>query len=72
MVTLITQGDSDGITGRCDERCYMARHPECTCCCGGKNHGVGKEQAMENVRDWAEDILPAGITLLPHQPTLVE
>lgn len=26
---------------RCDDRCLYARGPECTCSCGGMNHGRG-------------------------------
>jgi len=36
------------LSGRCDAKCYEAEHPECDCCCGGVNHGVGFRQAAKN------------------------
>lgn len=54
MTTLISYHTSDGCEGRCDARCYKAKHPECTCICGGRNHGVGIEKALENTREMAE------------------
>ena len=57
MATLITLMTNDGIKGRCDERCYNATGPDCTCCCGEKNHGVGVKQARTNTRD----MLPADV-----------
>lgn len=54
MTTLISYHTSDGCEGRCDARCYNAKHPECTCICGGRNHGVGIEKALENTREMAE------------------
>jgi hypothetical protein len=33
---------------QCDERCYNAEGPACSCCCGGANHGVGLDQAVIN------------------------
>ena len=63
MVTLMMTGNSSGTTGRCDERCYNARHSECKCCCGGKNHGVGKSQAEANIKEWVESHLPEGCEL---------
>jgi len=38
---------------QCDERCYNAQHPACSCCCGGANHGVGLEEALLNTRRMA-------------------
>ena len=42
---------------RCDARCYMAKGNDCTCLCGGKNHGVGHEAAMENTRKDGDEML---------------
>jgi len=53
MTTLIAVYDSDGCKGRCDARCYDATSPECKCICGGRNHGVGKNQAIENTNELA-------------------
>jgi len=34
---------------RCDASCYEAKSPasECQCACGGENHGIGRERAIE-------------------------
>jgi len=54
MATLITQHNSDGLVGRCDEKCYGAKCEDCSCICGGRNHGTGLGQALENTRELAE------------------
>jgi len=36
--------------GRCDSKCYNAKASGCSCICGGTNHGVGLERAIENTR----------------------
>jgi predicted RNase H-like HicB family nuclease len=54
MVTLISWATSGGEEGRCDAKCYSAAEDECDCCCGGLNHGAGREQAEENTRELAE------------------
>jgi hypothetical protein len=51
MTTLIVVGNSEGVVGRCDAKCYEAREPECDCICGGRNHGVGLQRALENTAD---------------------
>ncbi|MCE7937077.1 MAG: hypothetical protein DYG90_00455 [Chloroflexi bacterium CFX6] len=55
MTTLITFTNSAG-TQRCDAHCHNATHPECTCICGGMNHGCGHEKAVENTREHAIDL----------------
>lgn len=59
MTTLISVHNSDGLVGRCDAHCHDAKTPaaECKCVCGGRNHGVGKEKAIENTREMAETML---------------
>lgn len=47
------------IEGRCDAKCYNARHADCHCICGGRNHGAGLERARENTRELAGDQLKA-------------
>ena len=47
MVILKTY-NSAGETGRCDARCYEAKTKRCRCCCGGRNHGAGLNQAIKN------------------------
>ena len=55
MTTLIASYDGEGnCTGRCNASCYAAKHPDCDCICGGKNHGVGKKIATDNTREYAE------------------
>lgn len=54
MTTLIAVYTSDGCEGRCDAKCYDAEWDECTCICGGRNHGAGKQQALDNTRELAE------------------
>lgn len=57
MVTLIAVYNSEGLVGRCDAKCYEAEHPECDCICGGANHGAGRKQAAENIREYAEAMI---------------
>ncbi|WP_142988263.1 hypothetical protein [Granulicella rosea] len=50
MAALITARHNDKIV-RCDANCYNARtirSDQCTCICGGTNHGVGLRQGFEN------------------------
>jgi hypothetical protein len=54
MTTLIAVYNSEGCVGRCDARCYDADEPGCECICGGRNHGAGKQQALDNTRELAE------------------
>jgi hypothetical protein len=54
MTTLISYQSSGGDQGRCDAKCYDADWDECDCICGGRNHGAGKEQALENTRELAQ------------------
>ena len=56
MTTLIAVYNSEGgCVGRCDAKCYAAHLPGCECVCGGRNHGKGAAQAMENTRELAEE-----------------
>ena len=57
MTTLIFYQSSGGDQGRCDAKCYYAREDECECICGGRNHGAGKERALDNTRELAESWL---------------
>jgi hypothetical protein len=43
----------DGCAGRCDAKCYNAWEPECHCICQGGNHGVGRQEAIDNTRELA-------------------
>lgn len=57
MTTLIYVGNSGGCVGRCDAKCYDAKEPGCDCICGGLNHGVGLQVALDNT---AELVDPTG------------
>ena len=59
MSTLIAAYNSEGCIGRCDAKCYNATYPECDCICGGANHGVGIQQAIDNTRELAENWIEA-------------
>ncbi len=59
MTTLIAVYNSEGCVGRCDARCYEATEPQCNCICGGRNHGAGLEQAVDNTRELAQQWLDA-------------
>jgi hypothetical protein len=48
MTTTLAVYNSEGCVGRCDARCHEAKGPHCNCICGGKNHGAGEAQAIEN------------------------
>ena len=61
MATLIAVYNSEGCVGRCDAKCYKATEPQCVCICGGMNHGVGYNKAVENTSEWvAEEAEAAG------------
>lgn len=48
MKALLAVCNSEGCR-HCDAKCYNAKQEDCECVCGGRNHGVGKKQAMSNV-----------------------
>ena len=48
MTTVLAVYTSDGCIGRCDANCHDATDDKCTCICGGKNHGVGLQKAIEH------------------------
>lgn len=56
MAVLIRQRLGGHQTRRCDARCYNAKGEKCTCICGGANHGVGLDKAVENSQKIARDI----------------
>jgi len=68
MTTLIEFITKDGRPPRrCDAKCYNAKGPKCTCVCGGRNHGVGINNAIHNTYDykhWLEDAQDAGEFIL--------
>jgi hypothetical protein len=57
MTTLISYQSSGGDQGRCDAKCYNAWGPECHCICQGGNHGLGRQEAIDNTREFARSWL---------------
>jgi hypothetical protein len=57
VTTLIAVYTSEGCVGRCDAKCYDAASPSCACICGGRNHGAGRERALENTRGYTHEWL---------------
>ena len=57
MATLIYASNSDGCIGKCDAKCYDAKEPHCDCICGGRNHGVGYNKAVDNTREYADEMM---------------
>lgn len=51
MATLIAVYNSEGCVGRCDAKCYNATTEQCTCICGGVNHGAGFRKAADNTAE---------------------
>jgi len=39
----------------CNAQCYDAKGEVCYCVCGGKNHGIGLEKAIENTKQMLEE-----------------
>lgn len=51
MASLLIIRRGADIIGHCDQLCYDAKHDECVCtACGGTNHGIGYQAAVENTR----------------------
>jgi hypothetical protein len=48
--TVLAVFTSEGCVGRCDATCHNATTGECDCICGGRNHGAGHHEAVENTR----------------------
>jgi hypothetical protein len=71
-MTLIEQRNGDGsLAGRCDARCYEAKNPDCDCICGGKNHGAGLKQAMDNTSAMTAALLEkTGVSVPSHNGDL--
>ena len=60
-MTLIEVRKNGSILGRCTSKCFLgspALRDRCTCVCEGLNHGVGLEEALENlprlVNEWVD------------------
>lgn len=55
MIILKSNGNNGG---QCDAKCYNAntRAKNCSCICGGMNHGKGWTQAIKNVQETREEL----------------
>ena len=54
-MVIIEVRTEQGVVGRCDANCYDAKGTECHCICGGANHGVGVNVAMEDRQYLSDD-----------------
>jgi hypothetical protein len=50
VTTVLSVGNSEG-ERRCDARCHDAGKTECDCVCGGRYHGKGRRQVLDQVQD---------------------
>ncbi len=58
MATLITQETSGGKRRSCTDRCHNARHPKCTCICGGRYHGAARDGSLgQKVEEFQDQII---------------
>ena len=71
MTTLITTFTPGGNIRRCDANCHNAQHSNCTCLCGGMNHGKGNKQATINTQTHARRIINDWTKENPDAPQLV-
>ncbi len=46
---LIEIRNPQGVHARCDAACYDATDEDCSCPCGGANHGIGLPAAINNI-----------------------
>ncbi len=70
MTTILTVGDSDG-ERRCDARCYSAKGPDCECCCGGRNHSIGLQAALEGNQEFVAELAGVGLKVVAGNVQLV-
>jgi hypothetical protein len=54
MAVMIRVYSGERCVGQCDARCYNAQRGNCSCICGGVNHGAGFAQALKNTEDMVE------------------
>ena len=70
MVTLMKAVGGKKVR-RCNGRCHDAKHDKCTCICGGKNHGAGRVQAEQNVREDPKSFTDTAHELAPDASAIV-
>jgi len=61
MTVVMEQISSSGKRRQCNSRCHSAKHPKCTCICGGKFHGSARdgtfEQKVEELRKPIQEMI---------------
>jgi len=61
MTVVMEQISSSGKRRQCNSRCHSARHPRCTCICGGKFHSSARdgtfEQKVEELRKPIQELI---------------
>ena len=61
MTVVMEQISSGGKRRQCNSRCHSAKHPKCTCICGGKFHGSARdgtfEQKVEELRKPIQEMI---------------
>lgn len=62
---------SKGRNSVCDEKCYNATMPACHCVCGGRNHGVGLNQAVKNTLAMLDSEIKLNAKTYPSETVLV-
>jgi hypothetical protein len=72
MGALLRVTDSEGHSETCDARCYNAIGPDCSCICGGENHGKGFDFAKQNTHMHGMDMMDKfeterGVTIVKHK-----
>ena len=71
-MVIIKVQTNGGVVGCCDASCYDAKGPDCTCICGGANHGVGLRVALEDRHYLTHDeILAECKNVKPGDPVMV-
>lgn len=54
-MTILIRSKTECGERRCDAKCYNAKSETCTCICEGVNHGVGLEQARDNLHELVQE-----------------
>lgn len=57
--------ESDGRRRQCNAKCHNAKHPTCTCICGGRWHGSAPESGGSPVKAEERVDVPPGLHRCP-------
>lgn len=74
MTTIMTQTNSEG-SRHCDAKCHNAVNPKCTCVCGGRYHGAGRNGTLETlIKERRDELLKelGGLEAFKGQMSLFE